>query len=136
MNKKAFTEMLLLLGKIGAVVLIGMLAFSIANALGSTDTPFRINTAEDIRMMIHTLAAVPGDALVNYSYNVSRFNIVLDSKKVILFEKDDPETKRVVRDFILPSGYTAVGTLKEESRLCLEKKQKTITLRGCLPNEP
>ncbi|MDO8656481.1 MAG: hypothetical protein Q7K45_04540, partial [Nanoarchaeota archaeon] len=99
-------------------------------------TTVKITAADDIQMMINTLVGVPGDAIVKYPQNVSALTFIVDNNGIAVFQKGEPETKWQVRQFFLPTGYAAEGTLEEKSWLCLEKKNQKIILRECKSNEP
>jgi hypothetical protein len=115
------------------LVFIGVLILttSVAQAFAKSETVTKNNAAEDIRQMTYVLVGVPGEALVEYPKDMSKFNFILRRESIIVFEKDEPNTIRLERKFILPDGYTAEGTLELKSRLCLEKKENKILLREC-----
>ena len=115
------------------LVFIGVLILttSVAQAFAKSETVTKNNAAEDIRQMVYVLAGVPGEALVEYPKDMSKFNFILRRESIIVFEKDEPDTIRLERKFILPDGYTAEGVVELKSRLCLEKKENKILLREC-----
>lgn len=134
LDKRGETEInriLFIIGIIGALLFFGFLLVTKANEFAETNTSLKINIAQDIQMMANTLAGVPGDAAVEYPLNVSQFNIILRKNSVSVSEEGDTSAEKVVRDFYLPQGYDAFGTLKGEDRLCMEKKDKKIILRRC-----
>ncbi|SRR3989344_2004202 len=133
MNKKADSQVLIVIFELLVVALVVFTTARVAHSYGSSLLTQKVNLAQDIAMMADTLAGVPGDAMVQYPENVSQFSIILSKKSVLVFEKDDTEAERVSRSFILPEGYDAFGTLQQENLLCLEKKGKAIILRKCEP---
>ncbi len=135
MNKKA-TNIPLMIFEIIAVVIVVSMMISVANSYAQSDKTLKLGAAEDIRMMVDTLVAVPGEGVVAYPHNLSRYSLILDSGSITLFEKGESEVLWITRKFILPEGYTAEGVLEEKERLCLEKKEKRILLRECKPDEP
>ena len=133
MNRKA-TSILMMIFEVLAVVLVVFTTAKIATAYGQSETVAKINTAEDLRMMIDTLVGVPGEALVKYPHNVSTFSFLLRTGSVSVFTKGENEKFWVVRKFSLPEGYSAEtdgGVVEGTSSVCLEKKIKKILLRPC-----
>jgi len=134
MNKKG-DSILLVLFEVLAVVLIAFTMIRIAQGFASSETVIKQNTAQDIALMVNTLVGVPGDAIVEYPANLSNYNLVMDSTSITLKSISLPELKKPGVDrtayFYLPNGYTAGGILEAKSRLCLEKKSKSITLGEC-----
>ena len=131
MDKKADSQVLIVIFELLVVALVVFTTVRVAHTYGSSMLTQKVNLAQDIAMMVNTLAGVPGDAVVQYPGNVSQFSIILSKKSVTVFEKDDTEAERVTRSFILPEGYDAFGTLQQEPFLCLEKKGKALILRKC-----
>jgi len=131
MNKKADSSILVIIFELLIVAIVVFTTVSVAHAYGNSLITQKVNLAEDIRMMSNTLAGVPGDAVVQYPANVSQFNVILRKNSVTVYEKGDSSAERVVRNFYLPQGYDAFGTLQGEDKLCLEKRGKIIILRRC-----
>lgn len=105
--------------------------FQIAEAYASSETVNKINLAEDIRMMADTLVGTPGDVVVQYPGNVSKYAFILSSSSVTVFIKGEGEQQKVTRYFFLPEGYEAFGTLEGKETLCVEKEKRRILLREC-----
>ena len=135
MNKKG-ESIIMMIFEIMVVLMISYILISIAQSFAESITTVKITAADDIQMMINTLVGVPGDAIVKYPQNVSALTFIVDNNGIAVFQKGEPETKWQVRQFYLPIGYVAEGTLEEKSWLCLEKKNKKILLRECKSNEP
>lgn len=131
-NRKA-ASILMMIFEILVVLLVVYLTTSIASAQGKSETVAKINAAEDIRMMINTLVAVPGDALVAYPKNTTLFSFILRSGSITAFLQTEQRNENlwVVRAFSLPEGWTAEGTVEGKEKICLEKKNKKILLREC-----
>jgi len=134
MNPRGLSPILTIFEMLVVLFVIFLFVF-IAKGYANDETILKINLAEDIVLMVNTLAAVPGDAAAEYPGNSSKYNIILDSSTVLIFQHDEPEINHVSRKFILPQGYVATGLLEEKERLCLEKQNKTILMRGCKNNE-
>lgn len=126
-------EIILLIGKIGAVIMVGFLAFSLWPELAKTNTSQKVVVAEDVRMMVNTLVSVPGDALVYYPGNTSTLMVALSSSKVDVFEKGESDVKWRSAGFVLPEEYSAEGLYDGSlrGRLCLEKIARRIIVRSC-----
>ncbi len=129
-------SIILLIFEVLVVLLVTYILVSIAGAYGKSDTVLKINSAEDMRMMVDTLVGVPGDALTHYPLNVSQFLFILTDNTITVLKKGEPDVTNVVRPFFLPTGYTASGVVEQQPWICLEKKSKTITLKSCDRYEP
>ncbi len=132
MNKKATSVLFIVFEIIIVVTIIGLSLFFAKN-LGESETIAKTNLANNLKMMVETLVAVPGSAVAEYPSpnNVSKYKIMLNSGQVEIFEKAKPEVKSIDRKFFLPQGYLTVGKLDGEKSLCLLKEKKTITLDKC-----
>lgn len=122
----------ILIVKLLAVLLVGSIALSKAMAFAKKDTIFRTNTAEDLKMMIDTLAGVSGDAIVEYPSDVSGYSFILNNRELSVFKKGEAKAGWTTRIFFLPESYSAQGVVEGEAKICLEKKSKVILLRKCL----
>lgn len=130
MNSKG-SSILMMIFEILAVLLVVYLTTSIAYAYGSSTMVEKVNAAEEMRMMIDTLVAVPGEAVVEYPKNVSGFIFILDNAEIAVFEKGQEGNLWIIRQFVLPFGYSAEGSAEQVERVCLEKKNKKVVLRQC-----
>lgn len=131
-------SILLMIFEIVAVILIVMTTKAVAEGYATSDKVQRAIVAEDIRMMVDTLVAVPGDALVQYPHNVTTFNFLLEREGIFVFKSDEAEALWTKRPFILPAGFsaeTARGVVEHPSTLCLEKRSRKIVLRECPQEE-
>lgn len=134
MNKQA-NSILVMIFEIIVVSIVVYITISIAHAYGSSLLTAKINSAEDIKMMVNTLVAVPGDALVEYPKNVTEFSFILTPNSVSVFENEQTDQSPAVRAFFLPQGYIAEGSVIRISPICLEKKSKRIILGACPQKE-
>ncbi|MBI2668528.1 hypothetical protein HYX14_01670 [Candidatus Woesearchaeota archaeon] len=135
MDKKAASMLLMIFEIITVILVVGMM-IGVGRAYGKSTLTAKIVVAEDLRLMMDVLAALPGQAVVKYPQNVSLFNVILTPGAVAVFEEGEAEQIWVRRDFFLPDGYTAEGIAQKTAWLCLEKNQQRITLRGCAADEP
>ena len=131
MNKKA-ASVIMITFEILVVLLVVYMTVSIGKAYGESDQVTKINAAEELRMMIDTLVAVPGDAIVNYPQEVSKFSFILTRGSISVFKKGEEENVWIVTTFFLPENYQAEGTVLEANYICLEKLNKKIILKKCL----
>ena len=134
MNKKAASILVMFFELLAVMAIIFMLV-SYAKNLAESEHNSKIRTAQDIKMMIDVLVGVPGQAVVQYPYDVSKYSLSLQTNSITVFEKGEAEGLRTFRNFYLPPGYDASGAKNNPKSLCLEKKDKTITLRECLKKE-
>ena len=128
-NKKG--QILVMIIELLVVAIVIFTTIRVATDYGNSIFTKKVSLAEDIRMMTNTLVGVPGDAVVQYPEDVSEFNVILRADSVTVFKDGDTSAERVVRKFYLPEGYDAFGTLKDEAKLCMKKKDKKIILRRC-----
>ncbi|MBT6773929.1 hypothetical protein HOA91_01020 [Candidatus Woesearchaeota archaeon] len=131
MNKKA-ASVIMITFEILVVLLVVYMTVSIGKAYGESDQVTKINAAEELRMMIDTLVAVPGDAIVNYPQEVSKFSFILTQGSISVFNKGEEENVWIVTTFFLPDNYQAEGSVSEANYICLEKLNKKIILKKCL----
>lgn len=135
MNRKGQRRILWNIGELGAIILVGILAFMLVRNLADQQTTAKVHLAADMQMMVNVLAGIPGNALVRYPENVSSFSVVLGSGNAAVFTKGEDKTKWITRHFYLPKGFTATGSFQGSEQLCVEKKGKTIRLKRCAENE-
>ena len=132
MNKKAVGTLMMLF-EVLAVLAVAYITITVGQVYGSSDTVFKINTAEEIRMMIDTLAGIPGDAKVKFPHNVSGYIFILEPGAINIFKDGEKQSsgKWVARKFFLPQDYSAEGVLENNDNLCLEKErlQKQVKIR-------
>ena len=134
MNKKG--GVLVTIFGVFAVLVISLTISNIATAAQKSDTVFKINAAQDLRLMVETLAGVPGDVeYVKYPHDLSKYSLILNKDRISLFTPGDSRSLWVIRTFSLPQGYDAFGTVEEKKDVCLEKKGTKILLRPCEENE-
>ena len=134
MNKKA-ASIIMIIFELLVVILVISMTFSVAKGMAKGERVEKVNLAEEVRMMMDTLVGVPGEAVVEFPYNVSKYVFLLDKESVSVFKEGEDKVNWAVRKFYLPEGYQAVGSLKGKERACLEKKGKNIFLRECKPEE-
>ena len=134
MNKKA-ASILVMIFEVLAVLALIFILVSYAKNLATSENNSKIRTAQDIKMMIDVLLSVPGDAVVQYPYNISKYNFVMRQGTISVFEPGESEKLRNQKSFYLPSGYFANSAIEKPKTLCLEKKDKTITIRKCKDKE-
>lgn len=133
MSKKAeSTEtLILMLFEILIVILIVWLVADKTMSLAKSDTVIKINLADDLSMMVNSIVAMPGDALVAYPANVSKYTLILDSGSVLVMKKGEMDIRKVVRKFNLPESYSGEGVVEEKASVCLQKENKKIILKEC-----
>ena len=130
LDKKGITTLMMVL-EIIIILFAAYSIFSIASRYASSETTNKIIIADDIKMMADTLVGTPGEAVVQYPGNVSKYTFILSSSSVSVFIKGEGEQKKIVRYFSLPEGYQAFGTLEGRDNLCLGKEKKKIVLKEC-----
>lgn len=130
MNTKAVSLIIWIFLVLGAI-LLGSIPVYIATSFAQGEAVKKVNTAEDLVMMVNTLVGVPGAALIEYPKNVKDYQFVLSSDDLLVFSAGDNELQRVKRTFYLPEGYQAHGFVESEERICFNKRDRRIVLSGC-----
>ena len=113
------------------VIFVIYTTFVIAERYASSDTANKVNLANDIKMMMDVLVATPGDVIINYPGDVSRYAIILNSHMVSIIIKGEIAEKQVIRQFFLPIGYSAEGVTEEISNICFYKINKNVIMQQC-----
>ncbi len=124
MNKKANSTIMIIF-EVLTLLAIAYMMITVGLVYGSSDTVFKVNTAEEIRMMVDTLAGIPGEAKVQFPHNVSGYNLKLEKGTIAVFKVGEEESsgKWVTRNFFLPAGFDAKGISRNETTFCLEKER-------------
>ena len=118
------------------VLFIIFTMMGISGRYAGSEAANKVNLAEDLKMMIDTLVGVPGDAVVKYPANVSKYSFVLNAISITVSVTGEGEQNHVTTRFSLPEGYDAFGTLEGTESLCLEKSKRNILLRECEMPKP
>lgn len=134
MNKSA-SSIIMMIFEVLVVILVIVIVTKTAIGMGSSDTVIKINTANDLAMMVNTLVGTPGEAVVAYPYNVSAYIFILDSGSITVMKRGDILSQKVIRTFSLPKGFMGEGVVEENAKICLEKKSGKILLRECRKDE-
>ncbi len=135
MNKKG-SSVLMIIFELIIVIFVIYMTFIIAERYGSSDTANKVNLANDIKMMMDVLVATPGDVIVNYPGDVSRYTITMNSYMVSVLVKGEKTDLQVIRRYFLPIGYEAggysgEGDSEEASNICFYKINKDILMQPC-----
>ncbi|MBT3836428.1 hypothetical protein HOD05_02490 [Candidatus Woesearchaeota archaeon] len=122
---------LMIMFEIIVVGLVVFMTFGIAEKFATSHTSNKINLANDFTLMVNTLVASPGHAVINYPEDLTPFNIVLKQNSVEVWEAEE-STSTIKRVFHVPSGYKLSGFVETQKEVCLEKTlEKEIKLRKC-----
>jgi hypothetical protein len=117
------------------VLLACGVTIGLASNFANSEIIFKTNTAESFRMWVDTFVSLPGDAVIAYPQNLSAYVLDLSESKVTVLRKGEQDSEKIIREFVLPPGFSAEGTMAEIEKVCLEKKALKITLRECRPDE-
>ena len=114
---------ILMVFEILIVVLVVGMTFSVAKAYSGSEGINKILYAGELEMMVNTLAAVPGAAVVEFPYNASSYVVVFDSSEIRMYLKTEEHTPLVWerRQVHLPGEMKLAGVAKGVERLCLTK---------------
>ncbi|MFH0701880.1 MAG: hypothetical protein V2A62_05605 [Candidatus Woesearchaeota archaeon] len=129
MNKKG--SYLLAVGEVLAIIAVMILVLLSTEKMAKSEAVLKINTVNNFELMINTLVGTPGEGMVEFPYNISRFNLILSSNSISVFLPGEESKQFEVRTFRLPTSYVAEGVVKQAPHICLEKKNKKILLREC-----
>ena len=130
MNTRGISPILWIVIIIG-FILIASIPIAISTSFAKGEVVQKINTAQDLALMVNTLVAVPGDVIVEYPKNVKDYRFVVSSDSILVFSPGDTEPQRVRRTFHLPEDYRIDGFVEDEERICFKKIAKRIILEGC-----
>lgn len=136
-NKKG-VSIILTLFELAIVILVVVLAFSRSKDLSDSDRMVQQKAVEELAMMVNTLAALPGDAVVEYPGNMTQYTIILENNQVAVGRTTPAGIisagESVVKTLILPVGYVAEGIVQDTEKIYLKKENKKIRLTE-KPNE-
>ena len=122
-----------MLFEVVVVILVIGIALTVATRLGKPETMTKITAAEDMAMMVNVLVGMPGNVIVEYPRDMSLYALAfVSSSSLAIYEGDkSTDVDPALRMFLLPTGYTAAGFVKEKARVCLQKEGKKILLTEC-----
>ncbi len=130
MNKRG-SSYLLAVGEVLAVVIVMIMVIYATEKRSTSESVTKINVANSFFLMINTLVGNYGDALVEYPYNLSKFNLVATSNSIGVSLPGESSLQYKTKTLNLPEGYSFEGVVKQAEKVCLEKKSKKIILREC-----
>jgi hypothetical protein len=116
------------------LLIVLIVVFSLVKAAkiyGSSEGTQKIILSKDLKMMVDTLVASPGDLTVEYPGNVFDYQIHLSQSSVLVALASEDEGHGVQDIFFLPKGYEATGSVIESNRVCLTKQGSNILLTNC-----
>lgn len=133
-HSKKGASIILTIFELLVIILVVFMAFSRSKDLGESDRVVRQKAVEEFAMMVNTLVALPGDAVVEYPGNMTQYTVILQNNQVAV-GRTTPEGsisagESVVKTLILPAGYAAEGIVQDTERIYLKKEHKKIRLTG------
>jgi len=134
MNKKA-SSIVLAIGEVIVLVTVMWMVIAYAERLANSERVAKVSTADNFMLMINTLVGTPGEAVVAYPHNISRYNMILNQDSISVISPGEDKSLWEVRKFNLPQGYGGEGVVQSKEKVCLEKKNKKILLRECHADE-
>ena len=134
MNRKALSTLLIIFEMI-VIVVVMLGTFRIADKLAKSERVLKTNVANNIRLAVETIVAMPGDAQFSLLVDSDPYIITLYNDHVQVMKPGDSEEKRIISKFVLPAQHHAIGVAEEENHICLKKETvstgKTITILPC-----
>ncbi len=134
MDKKA-TSIILMIFEVLVVITVIFMTMQVAMGYAKSDTVIKVNAANDLAMMVNVLIGVPGDAIVEFPGDLSKYIISLDIGSVAVLKEGEPSIKHAIRTFYLPEKHTAEGTVENVRNVCLKKDGYVIILKECNEGE-
>lgn len=131
MNKRAASTTLMMIFEIIIVIFVILMIFEIALSYASSETVNKIVLAENIKMMVNTFVGTPGDALYEFLGNLTKYTFIMTSSTIKVSIQGETKQRTVIRSFFLPQGFSAVGTVNQKEKVCLQKEGTAIILREC-----
>ena len=132
---KKGTGILLLVFELLVIVGVIFLMLQVGRSFANSDAVTKANHANDMMMMVNTLIGVPGNAVILYPHNVSRFTIILTQKDVRVRTVEEPEVLQTKRTLVVPTGYTVTGNVDGDNYACIKKNRDFISLEACTEEE-
>ena len=132
-------SIILFIFEIIAVVAIIVMVNVKAASYGKADPIVKKNVAQDLALMVDVLVSFPGDVLVEYPQDVSKYSFLISSiksgvftmRKVVVFKKDESLHLKSEAAFTLPDNFDASGDVEQKARVCLKKTANKIFLEAC-----
>jgi hypothetical protein len=134
MNNKG-ASIIMMIFEIIVVLTVVMMMVSVATSFAEDDMIIKIRIAEDLALMVDTLVGVPGDALILYEKNVSKYNLLLKGESITIMKPGDNDFSKAVRKIRLPAGYTAISVVEQQETVCMEKGGIHFFIRPCNVSE-
>lgn len=126
-HKAQVSSTILIMGEIGALILIAYLMTNAALEHAKGEKEFKQIVALDLKMMTDTLVGVPGNAEVRYPLNVSTLTIVATNFHITVKSASQSASVPIV----LPEGYSISGFVQQKETVCMSKENKFILVRSC-----
>ena len=129
MMKKIFggkkgVQILFIVFELLIVLFVIFTLVKIAESYGSTTGTQKAILSKDLKMMVDTLVATPGDVVVEYPGDVSSYQFHLFQDHILVALYDEDKGFGISNYFSLPKGYKATGSVMESEKLCFVKQNK------------
>ena len=134
MNKKATNMALMMVFEVVIVITVIALAMSFAKQMGESETVTRVIITNDLKMMVDTLAGVPGDVVVEYPQNIENYTVSLLFKEIVVENKGNEE-EETRRSFFIPASHRIQEGAVGDGILCFTKQDRVISIRQCTEKE-
>ena len=116
-----------------AVFTIIAMIVVVAKDLAGSDRVIRNLVAEDISMIVNSLASVPGEIQVVYPYSkrdLTNYTLSINNNQVSVKSTKKDKILTTTRIVHVPEGYTVAGVVQNVASFCMSKKNKDIILSG------
>ena len=132
-NRKGVAVNFMIMFEVMVVVLVVGMSFYMASKYSEDEGVQRLLYTKEIALMVDALIGVPGDALVRFPYNGSRFTFLLNKGEIVgaIVGEERNELQKNREKFHLPQGYQAEGVVQGEQDVCLQKIRKRVVLGSC-----
>lgn len=128
-GKKGYSILLTIFELLVVIAIIVMVNVK-ASSYAKSDPIIQKKVAQDLALMIDALIGFPGNVLVEYPKDLSKYSFLASSGKVTVFNSAQPGT-RSESAFTLPDSYEVGGDVEHKARLCVRKTDRKIFLEAC-----
>ncbi|MBS3139388.1 hypothetical protein J4479_00110 [Candidatus Woesearchaeota archaeon] len=128
-GKKGYSILLTIFELLVVIAIIVMVNVK-ASSYAKSDPIAQKTIANDLALMIDALVGFPGNVLVEYPKDVSKYSFLVSSGKVVALNTEGANVRKESK-FTLPDNYDAGGDVERKARLCVRKTTNKIFLEAC-----
>jgi len=126
MNKRGVVRSMFLAGEIVGAAIVAFLLISSAVKWSDSETPYKAYLARDMALVIDTLFSSPGNIIINYTQNVSKYNIDFNENSTTVYKKT--QIDGMSYKFVGYKGFEMDLTLKNPAKIQFAKINDEISI--------